>query len=165
MTHPHMAESRRESYRMWGDHVGPLMDRSDGRAARGIARSGGIIRSGGSGSGTCHPAVARRLDQRADCLGILRAAGQRAPLALDIWSGRGGRAARPHGTRPRSGEGAGRVVGDRGSIGAGGVGAAELDAAAPGRRDREAHRRAHLEIAAQRGAEKGASPGAGRGTR
>ncbi len=28
------------SYRMWGDHVGAIMDRSDGRAARRIARSG-----------------------------------------------------------------------------------------------------------------------------
>ena len=69
--------------------------------------------------------------------------------------GKGWPGCAPARPRPRSGEGAGRVVGDRGSIGAGGVGAAELDAAAPGRRDREAHRRAHLEIAAQRGAEKG----------
>src|ERR1700736_2854603 len=141
---------------MWGDHVGSLMDRSDNRAARGIARAGRIIGSRGGGSGACHPAVAGGMDQRSDCFGILRAARQRAPLALDFWSGRGGWAARPHGARPRSGEGAGCLVCDRGSIGAGGVGAAELDAAAPGRRDREAQRQAHLEIAAQRGAEQAA---------
>ena len=29
--HPHMAESWVESYRMWGEHVVPLMDRSDDR--------------------------------------------------------------------------------------------------------------------------------------
>src|SRR3954471_17316761 len=40
----------------------------------------------------------------------------------DFWSGRGGRAARPHGARPRSGKEAGRLVGDRGGVGAGGVG-------------------------------------------
>ena len=165
MDHPHMGDSRVGSYRMWGEHVGSVMDCSDRRAARGLARSGGLIRSRGSGSGTCHLAVAGRLDQRSDRLGILRAARQRAPLALDFWSGRGGWAARPHGTRPRSGEGAGRLVGDRGGVGAGGIGAAELDAAALGRGDREAHRKAHLEIAAQRGAEKGALPGAGRVTR
>jgi transposase len=140
---------------MWGDRVGTIMDRSDGRATSGIARSGRLIGSGGSGSGTSHPVVAGGVDQRADCGGVLRAAGQRAALALDIRPGRGGRAARPHGARPRSGEGAGRLVGDRGSIGAGGVGAAELDLAAPGRRDREAHRQAHLDIAIERGAEKG----------
>src|ERR1700693_928780 len=123
-------------------------------AERGAARPGGFIRSRGSGPGACHFAVAGGVDQRADCLSVLRAARQRAPLALDFWSGRGGWAARPHGARPRAGEGAGCLVGDRGSIGAGGVGAAELDAAAPGRRDREAHRQAHLEIAAQRGTEK-----------
>src|SRR5229473_5468430 len=153
--HPHMGESRVESYRMWGEHVWSIMDCRDRRAARGIARSGGLIRSRGGGSGTSDIAVAGGVDQRSDCLGVLRAARQRAPLAVDFWSGGGDWAARPHGARPRSGEGAGCLVGDRGSIGAGGVGAAELDAAAPGRRDREAHRQAYLEIAAQRGAEKG----------
>src|SRR5207302_2827396 len=34
------------SYRMWGDHVGAIMDRSDGRAASRIARSGRIIGAG-----------------------------------------------------------------------------------------------------------------------
>ncbi len=155
MDRPHMAESPVESYRMWGERVRSVMDRRDRRARRGIARSGGFIRSRGGGSGTRHLTVAGRVDERSDCLGVLRAARQRAALAVDFWSGRGGRAARPHGTRPRSGKEAGRLVGDRGGVGAGGVGAAELDAAAPGRRDREANRRAHLEIAAQRGAEKG----------
>jgi hypothetical protein len=28
MDHPHMAESWVESYRMWGEHVGSVMDRS-----------------------------------------------------------------------------------------------------------------------------------------
>src|SRR6202022_4079212 len=108
--HPHMAECRVESYRMWGEHVGSVMDCRERRAARGIARSGGFIRSRGRGAGAAHPAVAGRLDQRSDCFGILRAARQRAALALDIWSGRGSRAARPHGARPRSGEGAGCLV-------------------------------------------------------
>src|SRR5712691_6214692 len=155
MNHPHMAECAVESYRMWGEHVGSIMDCRERRAARGIARSGGFIRSRGSGSGTCRLAVAGGMDQRADCLGILRAGRQRAALALDFWSGRGGRAARPHGPRPRAGQGAGRLVGDRDAVGAGRVGAAELDLAAFGRRDREAHRGAHLDIAAQRGSEKG----------
>src|SRR6266851_3815680 len=61
----------------------------------------------------------------------------------------------PQATRPGAGQGAGCFVGDRGSAGARRIGSAELDLAAPGRRDREANRRAHLEIAAQRGAEKG----------
>ncbi len=140
---------------MWGDHVGAIMDRSDGRAARRIARSGRIIGAGGSGSGTSHPVVAGRLDQRADCGGVLRAARQRAALALDLRPRGSGGSARPQGTRPGAGQGAGCSVGDRGSAGAGRIGSAELDLAALGRRDREANRRAHLEIAAQRGGEKG----------
>ena len=79
-----MAESRVESYRMWGEHVGSIMDSRDRRAARGIARSGGFMRSRGGGSGTCDIAVAGGVEQRSDCLGILRAAGQRAALALDF---------------------------------------------------------------------------------
>ncbi len=69
-----MAEARVESYRMWGEHVWSIMDCRDRRAARGIARSGGL--AGG-------------VDQRSDCLGVLRAARQRAPLAVDFWSGGG----------------------------------------------------------------------------
>ena len=153
---PHMAESRRESYRMWGKHGGPVLDRSDGRAARDIAGSGGVIRPGGSRSGACDPAVAGWLDERADRGGVLRAAGQRAALALDFWSRRGGRAAWPQGVRAGAGQSAGRLIGGRGGVGAGGIGSAELDLAALGRRDREANRRAHLEIAAQCGdAQKG----------
>ncbi len=99
-THPHMAESAPWSYRMWGDDVGAIMDRSDGRAESGIAWSGQIVGTGGSGSGTSHPAVAGRLDQRADLGGVLRTGRQRAPLALDLRPrGRRG-SARPQGTRP-----------------------------------------------------------------
>src|SRR5216683_1802864 len=87
--HPHMGESRVESYRMWGEHVWSIMDCRDRRAARGIARSGGLIRSRGGGSGTSDIAVAGGVDQRSDCLGVLRAARQRAPLAVDFWSGGG----------------------------------------------------------------------------
>ena len=36
-----MAELPRGNYRLWGDYVGAIMDRSDGRAASGIARSAG----------------------------------------------------------------------------------------------------------------------------
>src|SRR6266849_8086773 len=61
--HPHMAESRVESYRMWGEHVWSIMDCRDRRAARGIARSGGLIRSRGVGSGTRDIAVAGGVDQ------------------------------------------------------------------------------------------------------
>src|SRR5216683_6030420 len=150
-----MAESRRGSYRMWGDDGGSIVDCSDVGAARGVARSGAIIRSGGGRSRSGDAAVAGGLDQRADCGGVLRAAGQRAALALDIWPRGGSWAARAQGARPRAGQGAGCVNGRRGGVGAGGLGSAELDLAALGRRDREANRRAHLEIAAQRGAEKG----------
>src|SRR6266849_6449842 len=61
--HPHMAESRVESYRMWGEHVWLIMDCRDRRAARGIAHSGGLIRSRGGGSGTRDIAVAGGVDQ------------------------------------------------------------------------------------------------------
>ncbi len=137
---------------MWGDDGGSIVDCSDVGAARGVARSGGIIRSGGGRSRSGDAAVAGRLDQRSDCGGVLRAAGQRAALALDIWPRGGSRAARAQGARPRAGQGAGCVNGRRGGVGAGGLGSAELDLAALGRRDREANRAAHLEIAAQRGA-------------
>src|ERR1700694_3781366 len=80
--HPHVAESRRGSYRMWGEHGGSVLDRSDGGAARGVARSGGIIRSGGSRSRSGDAAVVGRLDERADRGGVLGAGGQRAALAL-----------------------------------------------------------------------------------
>src|SRR5215208_5367325 len=95
------------------------------------------------------------MDERAHCGGVLRAGRQRAALALDFRSSGSGGAARPQGAWSRAEEGASRLEGDRGAVGAGSIGAAELDAAALSRRDREAHRRAHLKIAAQRGPEKG----------
>jgi hypothetical protein len=137
---------------MWGDNGGSIVDCSDVGGARGVARSGGIIRSGGSRSRSGDAAVAGRLDERTDCGGVLRAAGQRAALALDIWPRGGSWAARAQGARPRAGQGAGCVNGCRGGVGAGGLRSAELDIAALGRRDREANRAAHLEIASQRGA-------------
>src|SRR5216683_7525184 len=99
-----MAESRRGSYRMWGDDGGSIVDCSDVGAARGVARSGAIIRSGGGRSRSGDAAVAGRLAQRSDCGGVLRAAGQRAALALDIWPRGGSRAARAQGARPRAGQ-------------------------------------------------------------
>jgi hypothetical protein len=95
------------------------------------AESRGLARSSGQEEVDWARAILLSLDQRSDC--ILRAARQLAPLHWRWIFGReGGLAARSHGSRRRSGEGAGWLVGDRGSIAAGGVGAAELDAAAPG---------------------------------
>ena len=87
--------------------------------------------------------------------GVLRAAGQRAALALDSWPGGDGRVARRQGAGPGSGQGRRRVARDRGVVGAGGVGAAKLDLAPPGRCDRAADRAALIAIAPQRGDEKG----------
>src|ERR1700687_3359674 len=154
-THTHIAESPCRATACGGDHVGAIMDRSDGRAASRIARSGRIIGAGGSGSGTSHPVVAGRLARAAGWRRRLPLARTRGGFAVDLRPRGSGGSARPQGTRPGAGQGAGCSVGDRGSAGAGRMGSAELDLAAPGRRDREANRRAHLEIAAQRGAEKG----------
>src|ERR1700674_1363748 len=114
MTHPHMAESPRGSYRMWGDHVRAIMDRSDGRAESGVARSGRIIGAGGGGSGASHPVVAGRLDQRADCGGVLRTARQCTALALDFWPRgvAGLRARKAPGPEPKKVRGALSVIED-----------------------------------------------------
>ena len=100
-------------------------------------------------------AVWGRVDKRAHRGGVLRAAGQRAALALDFWPGGNGRVARPQGAGPSAGQGRRRVERDRGGVGAGGVGAAKLDLAPPGRCDRAADRAALIAIAPQRGDEKG----------
>src|ERR1700687_5465789 len=61
------------------------------------------------------------------------------------------RVACPQAVRAGAGQSAGRLIGGRGGVGAGRIGSAELDLAAPASRDREANRAAHLEIAAQCG--------------
>jgi hypothetical protein len=60
MTHPHGRLAAGELPHV-GDHLRAIMDRSDGRAEGGVARSGRIIGAGGGGSGTRHPVVAGRL--------------------------------------------------------------------------------------------------------
>src|SRR5712671_6866446 len=112
MVDPHMAESREGSYRMWGEHVGAVVDKGDGGAACRIARAGGLFRSGGSRPGACRLAVAGRMDERAHCGGVLRAGRQRAALALDFRSRGSGGAARPQGAWSRAEEGASRLEGN-----------------------------------------------------
>jgi len=161
MNHPHMAECAVESYRMWGEHVGSIMDCRERRAARGncafwrvhpIARKRiGHVPSWLSLEGWTSERIASAFCVQADSV---------AALALDFWSGRWSGCA-PHGPRPRAGQGAGRLVGDRDAVGAGRVGAAELDLAAFGRRDRE---RTGERISTSRLSvvlKKGASPGVG----
>src|SRR5437764_5471643 len=80
LVNPHMAEPREGSYRMWGEHVGAVVDRGDGGPACRIAPAGGLFRSGGSRPGAWRLAVTGGMDERAHCGGVLRAGRQRAAL-------------------------------------------------------------------------------------
>src|SRR5215216_2302350 len=99
------------------------------------------------GSGPCNPSDPGGLDQPADRRGLRGARGYGAALAQRFHGGRGPGAADLH--RPGSGSGQSHVRpgGCRGGAVRAGGGSPQLDAAALGRRDREALRRADLALA------------------
>jgi hypothetical protein len=163
---PHMSAFDLRCSGSWGCHDGSSLCRGDARGTERAPGSGPVVGSRRSRSGAGAFAVAGGMVELSDRRGVRRQAGQRAPLALDIWPQRGCGASCAQGARPRAGEGPGGAYGGRDDLIGRRVRAGEMDLAASAEGDRRANRRLDLEITARRGdAEKRAFAGGDRGTR